>query len=628
MKKAFPVGSWEDLKTPQERHFAAIALSIPLPRNVRRSSQMGDFLAFSKVSVTTMLAPSMLPTTPEWEYLMPQKVRRNALYRRVSSEDQEKGSSLSDQFEAFVGCVGIDGGVFKEEHVFTDVRSGDGKHWRDREGIKAMLSAAKRHEFDFVYVYCLDRFGRDPVIQEFLIQELKYYGVTLISMKKDEQTDGRSDPMALLARTFWGVMAQEELKKITERTHRGLKARVTKKGALLASRRPLYGYHWADKVMEWDGQTITVAKACYEVYEPEAKVVRFCFDLALKRTPVRRIALTLTQMGVPTPEGKQLWRPASIHNMLKHEGYTGQAYAWKHHYEYIPGQGMHRTVKDKSEWVSIEGCIPPLISVDNYERVQEYLVRNKEMSTRNNIHSLDALCRSGIARCGYCGHNLITFFDKTKGHTAYICYVKLHGYHECRGVRAKADCVDAAVWEKAKEIIRHPELVEEELKKRRVEDPTSGSLKAAEVLMRDVTDAIINLTKAMEHTTDPTTLVILTQRLEELAKQKASYETQYDQVMRYRINWEDAMRALDDFKDWCDEVRPRLGDDDYEPSYQEKRDALEFIGIRVAVFGRERKDRFRVDVEPSEIMSKFSTVSKSSYTCEHNQPLLSWFVEG
>ena len=85
------------------------------------------------------------------------------------------------------------------------------------------------------------------------------------------------------------MMAQEELKKITERTHRGLKGRVTKKGALLPGRRPLYGYHWQDREMEWEGQMITVPKAQYVVFEPEAKVVRYMFELALERTPIRRI---------------------------------------------------------------------------------------------------------------------------------------------------------------------------------------------------------------------------------------------------------------------------------------------------------------------------------------------------
>jgi len=578
-----------------------------------------------------MLATSTLPIDPpsgEWEYLLPKTIRRNALYRRVSGDDQERGSSLSDQFDAFVTRVGQDGGVFKEEHIFTDVRSGDGKYWRDREGIQALLAAAKRHELDFVYVAALDRFGRDYAVQEFLIQELKYYGVTLISMKKDEQTEGRNDPSSVLARTFFGMMAQEELKRIKDRTHLGIRGRVTKKGALLAGRRPLYGYHWADKEMEWDGQLITVPKACYVIYEPEAKVVRYVFDLALKRTPIRRIAIMLTEMGVPTPDGKQLWRPASLHNLLRHQGYTGQAVAWKHHYEYVPGQGVRKTVKDKSEWVSVEGCIPPLIDLSTYEKIQEILVRNKETAPRNNKHPLDALCRSGIAICGYCGHNLIAFTDAHKKSPSYICAIKIRGYHECRGVRATTFAVDGAAWTKAKEIICHPELIEEELKKRRVEDPVSGSLHAAETLMKDVTEAIINLTKAMEHTTDPTTIMILTQRLEELAKQKASYENQYDQVMRYRINWEDAMRALDDFKAWCDEVRPHLCSPDFEPTYQEKREALEMIGIRVAVFGKDQKQRYRVDVEPSEIMNKFSIVSRTSYTCDHNQPLLSYFVEG
>ena len=545
---------------------------------------------------------------------MPQKIRRNALYRRVSGDDQEKGSSLTDQFEAFVARVTEDGGVFKEEHVFTDVRSGDGRYWRDREGIQAMLAAAKRHEMDYVYVFCLDRFSRDYAIQEFLIQELKYYGVTLISMKKDEQTEGRNDPTAVMARMFWGMMAQEELKKITGRTHRGLKGRVTKKGALLAGRRPLYGYHWQDKEMKWEGQMITVPKAQYVIYEPEAKVVRYFFELALKRTPIRRIASILTEMGVPTPDGKTLWRPATLHGLLRHQGYTGQAYAWKHHYEYIPGQGMRRITRDKSEWVSVEGCIPPLITVDTFERVQEYLAYNKANSPRHNTNPFDTLCRAGLALCGYCGRKLYVQRDKTRGYISYSCYVRREGYHQCRGVSARAHAVDRAAWNKAKGVIKCPAIVEEELRKRRIEDPTQGSIKAAETLLKDVVQGIINLAQSLEQTNEPTTIGILTKRLEELAKQKAAYEQQYDEVMRYRINWEDAMRALDDFKAWCDKVRPHLACDDFEPTYAEKREALEIIRIKVTVFGIERQERFKVDIDPPDIMSKFRILSKSSST--------------
>ena len=213
--------------------------------------------------------------------------------------------------------------------------------------------------------------------------------------------------------------------------------------------------------------------------------------------------------------------------------------------------------------------------------------------------------------CGYCGCKLYVQRDKRRGYISFACYVG-KVYHHCRGVSARSHAVDRAAWEKAKEIIKCPSLVEEELRKRRIEDPTQGGLKASETLLREVVEAIINVTEAIEHTKEPAAIAILTHRLEELAKTKAGYEQQYDDVMRYRINWEDAMRALDDFKAWCDKVRPCLTNANFEPTYQEKREALEIIGIKVTVFGMERKERYKVDIDPPDIMNKFRIVFKSS----------------
>jgi DNA invertase Pin-like site-specific DNA recombinase len=237
-----------------------------------------------------------MPTQQEWSFLMT-RPRRKAGYRRISDEDsQSKGTSLSDQLDAIKLAVAKDGGTLKEEHIFTDTLSGNGKYWRDRDGIQDMLACAKRHEFDDLYITCLDRFGRDVIIQEFLIQELKHYGVTVISLKPDEPTD-RDDMMSQMARWFWGRMAQEELKKIKERTQRGIKGRVVKKHALLTGSRPLYGFHWQDKQMLWEGEMITVPKAHYVIYEEEMKVVKACFQWCKLRLSVRKIAKMLTDKG-------------------------------------------------------------------------------------------------------------------------------------------------------------------------------------------------------------------------------------------------------------------------------------------------------------------------------------------
>jgi hypothetical protein len=233
-------------------------------------------------------------------------------------------------------------------------------------------------------------------------------------------------------------------------------------------------------------------------------------------------------------------------------------------------------------------------------------------STRHNSSPEDTLCRSGYSICGYCLSNLAVQRLHAKGIVDYACYKHKQGYNECKGVSVRSYIVDDIAWLKAVEIIRNPCIVEREIAKQRVEDPTKGSIKTAEELLTRTVLAVINLTQSLETTSDPTTRAILMSRLEELAKLKVGYEDQYDQILRFRINWEDAMRALDEFKAWCSEVRPQLDDEDFTPTYKQKRDALEMIGIRVVVFKEDHTPRFRVEVSPPNIMSKFRVIVSKS----------------
>jgi site-specific DNA recombinase len=245
--------------------------------------------------------------------------------------------------------------------------------------------------------------------------------------------------------------------------------------------------------------------------------------------------------------------------------------------------------------------------------VQQILDKNKLEASRRNESPEDTLCRSGIAICGYCKSNLAVQRARTKHCISYACYKHKQGYNECRGVVVRSYIVDEIAWEKAVEVIRNPCLIEKEIERQRIEDPTKGSLKAAEELLSKTVTAIINLTQSLETTTEPLTRGILLARLEELAKLKVGYEDQYDQILRFRINWEDAMRALDDFKAWCSKIRPSLDDPEFVPDYKRKRDALEMIGVRVIVFAAGTNPRFTVEVSPPNIMSKFRViVSKSA----------------
>jgi site-specific DNA recombinase len=506
-------------------------------------------------------------------------------------------------------------GVLKEAHIFTDIFTGT--YWRERPGLQAMLTAARRHEFDYLYISELDRLARDVIAQEFVREELKYYGVTTITLKKEEHADDDS-VVGQMARYFWGLMAQEERKKIIFRTQRGRRSRV-KEGNILAGRRPLYGYVWVDKTVMREGMEVLVSKAAYALNFriivtdvdgftwTEASVVSYVFSLAKRGTPIRRIATILTEKGIPTPEGKALWRISTVCNILSNPFYMGKATAYTHQFTWEPGVGKRMTIRPVEEQAHLpQGAVPAIVDEETFALVQERLVKNKLEAARNNSRPHETLLRCGMIYCGYCNMKMSVTRSTNRGRADYRCNRAARGYGECKCTQMAAHILDSLVWQRVVEVIRNPSLVATELAKKRQEDPTKGAIQAAETILSQTIQKIINLTEALEETTDKTARHILTGRLDELAKQKAGYEEIYDTLLRQRINWEEAERALLEFEKWCDAVRSRLIDPEYKPTYEEKRNACEKIGIRVVLWRVEHDPRLTIEVGPPDIVSTFS----------------------
>ena len=63
----------------------------------------------------------------------------------------------------------------------------------------------------------------------------------------------------------------------------------------------------------------------------------------------------------------------------------------------------------------------------------------------------------------------------------------------------------------------------------------------------------------------------------------------------------DVQKALVDFKVWCTTVRSKLDSLDYVPTYEEKRNALERLGIAVYVYPAEHKPRIHFKTRPAEL---------------------------
>jgi site-specific DNA recombinase len=554
-----------------------------------------------KESEPIHLTTSGIPVLEKgWDFLKPKSVIRAAGYIRVSDIKQERNYSIAFQKAKILAYCRENNIIIREEHIFIDTYTG--KVWRQRKDLQKALNCGKHHEFDQIIMYKLDRLSREPDDQIILREQFLYYGVKIVTLDPEEHADDDSLAGEIVRRVYaW--KAKIERQDIIQRTHDGLEQRV-KEGRLLVGRRPLYGYLWQDVTIVEDGREKVIPKAYYIICESQAVIVRRIFQMAKSGVSLRKIAFHLTEEKIPTPEGKELWPYQTVRNILGNTAYIGKGNAYKTRTEFIPGEGQHTTFRPESEWVAIPDATPPIIDVETFEIVQVQLVRNRQLSARNNPVPQETLLRCGMAVCASCGHNLSVDRgrDRGKTRTRYRCPNAHRGYKECQNSPdIAATLLDALVWKEAVRIIRNPSLLDEELARQKTSDPTKDELTAIDSVLADTIDRMKNLMETIETTTNMDSREVLSLRVGELALKKKGLEEKRDIILREKINWMDVQKALVDFKVWCGTVRPKMDNPTYVPSYEEKRNALERLGITVYVYPADHKPRIHFKTRPAEL---------------------------
>ena len=150
---------------------------------------------------------------------MPQKIIRGAAYIRISDEKQEKNYSVAFQREKILTFFREQGIQIRPDHIFIDTYTG--KVWRQRKDLQRCLACAKRHEFDVLGMYKLDRLSREPDDQIILREQFQYYGVKIVTLDPDEHADDDSLAGEIVRRVYaW--KAKIERQDIVQRTQDGL----------------------------------------------------------------------------------------------------------------------------------------------------------------------------------------------------------------------------------------------------------------------------------------------------------------------------------------------------------------------------------------------------------------------
>ncbi|MFN8472253.1 MAG: recombinase family protein [Anaerolineae bacterium] len=498
--------------------------------------------------------------------------KRTALYIRVSSSLQEDdGSSLATQEEYGRRYASSKGYHIDESHIYREVHTGL-ELW-ERPQLTRLREQIRRRAVDVVVVYAIDRLSRDPVHLGVILSEAEHAGVAVefVAEPFDDSPEGQ------LVRFVRGYAAKVEHEKFRERSQRGKLARV-QSGKLMHAWKPLYGYQWRDS-----------KKAAYDIDPATAPIVRRIFNEAVSGRSLRQIAQGLTDEGIPTPTGRRAeWRPNAISEILHHRAYTGEAYAWRLVVQKENGN-RHIRVRPEEEWIALpDGTIPLLVDLATWEAAQAILAENKERAGRYAPHPETHLLRRGYAICGYCGAAMNAGIAKG-GKPYYYCGRQKRYHHECPdGATISGTILDAAVWERVEKVLTQPDVITRELARLHEADPTTADLTAVDKALADSNRKQANLVRRLADFDDEAVADAIKKELNTLAAQKRQLEKEKAQILTRRTTWEAAQAQITELEKWCRQVAERL--DDF--SYEQRRLALQALGIQVLVFRESHDPRY------------------------------------
>ncbi len=225
-----------------------------------------------------------------------------AYYARVSTDKDEQLNSLDNQKRYFEDYIRANprwtfaGGYVDEGISGTSVAK--------REQFLKMIEDAKTGRFDLIVTKEISRFARNTLDSIGYTRELLRHGVGVYFQNDNINT---FDKDAELRLTIMSSIAQDEVRKLSERTRFGFK-RAQENGVLLGQNN-LFGYNKVDGHLE--------------IVEREAAVVREVFErYAAGELGLRAIANDLDSRGVRGRQGRAITY-STLYGMIRNPKYKG-----------------------------------------------------------------------------------------------------------------------------------------------------------------------------------------------------------------------------------------------------------------------------------------------------------------
>ena len=313
---------------------------------------------------------------------------RVTFYARVSTDRYEQLNSLENQVMYFENFI-----KEQENWTFVDgyVDEGiSGTSVKKREDFLRMVDDAKKKKFDLILTKEISRFSRNTLDSIKYTQELLICGVGVHFLSDNINT---FQPDSELRLTIMSSIAQEEIRKLSERVRFGYKRSVEK--GIVPGSNNIYGY--------------TKNKGKLVIDEEQAKFIRLIFEnYVSENIGVHRLGFKLfEEYGVTNYSGKPI-AGTVIKNIIRNPKYKG--YFCAHKETTVDYHDRKRKRFKRDEWIVYkdnETC-PPIVSEELWDKANEILdARSKKHDQINKNNKYNKFPFSGLMHCHFDGATFV-----------------------------------------------------------------------------------------------------------------------------------------------------------------------------------------------------------------------------
>ena len=313
---------------------------------------------------------------------------RVTFYARVSTDRYEQLNSLENQVTYFSNFI-----KEQENWTFVDgyVDEGiSGTSVKKREDFLRMVDDAKKKKFDLILTKEISRFSRNTLDSIKYTQELLSNGVGVHFLSDNINT---FQPDSELRLTIMSSIAQEEIRKLSERVRFGYKRSVEK--GIVPGSNNIYGY--------------TKNKGKLVIDEEQAKFIRLIFETYVSENiGVHRLGFKLfDEYGVTNYSGKPI-AGTVIKNIIRNPKYKG--YFCAHKETTVDYHDRKRKRFKRDEWIVYkdnETC-PPIVSEELWDKANEILdARSKKHDQINKNNKYNKFPFSGLMHCYFDGATFV-----------------------------------------------------------------------------------------------------------------------------------------------------------------------------------------------------------------------------